>query len=212
MSRTGRTRSYPRLTRRFAENIQPFVKELSEVPIRVLEIGVYTGRTTQWIYENLMKHPDSLYTGIDPWRIEYTSTKRFPRNESGKRKFEALMLGLAEFQRKSNGKITFIKGYSQNVLAPMYQFGPIYDLIYIDGHHTIHSVMRDFVLSWTLLNTNGILVFDDYKMRRNNEVERAVDLIIDGIGPRKKGSLFDRDAKYELLFKNSQYGIRKLKD
>ena len=37
-----------------------------------------------------------------------------------------------------------------------------FDVIYIDGHHLAEQVYKDAVNSWKFLNTNGLLIFDDY--------------------------------------------------
>ena len=53
-----------------------------------------------------------------------------------------------------------IQDYSQNVLpilAPN-----TFDVIYIDGDHTSQAALRDATLSFPLLKSGGLMVFDDY--------------------------------------------------
>jgi len=38
-----------------------------------------------------------------------------------------------------------------------------FDIIYIDGDHTAAGVLADAVLSFQLLKTDGVLIFDDYR-------------------------------------------------
>jgi hypothetical protein len=39
-----------------------------------------------------------------------------------------------------------------------------FDIIYIDGSHIASDVLEDVVLSWRLLKTGGIIIFDDYHL------------------------------------------------
>lgn len=38
-----------------------------------------------------------------------------------------------------------------------------FDIIFIDASHEAIDVLSDGVLSWNILNENGVLIFDDYK-------------------------------------------------
>ncbi len=197
-------------TRRLHRNFKHFVHEFKDKPIKYLEIGVFLGNTSEWIINNVLTHPDSRYYGIDPWVWFKPMRRRFPTEEIWKTK----MLDVIDVLReKYKGKAEFIRGYSQDVLRSheFLQQHPnnSFDLIYIDGHHTIQSVLRDYVLSWPLLKIGGVMIFDDYLTARNDEVKRAVDVILRGLG--ELGHRHNpRQAKYELLFKNYQVGIRKL--
>ena len=51
-------------------------------------------------------------------------------------------------------------GYSQNVLKTLQK--NYYDIIYIDGCHTLACTREDTALSWELLKKGGILMVDDY--------------------------------------------------
>ena len=205
----GRPHRLPRMTKRLQENLLPYMKELREKHLQCLEIGVYRGDTSRWIYYNLLDNPMSHLLGIDPWEFNYAPRKHFPDTKEGKILYDGILDSLMEFQKSTGGKVHFIRGYSQDLLPTIEKNS--YDFIYVDGHHTIHSVMRDYVLAWRILAVDGIMIFDDYKMRRSNEVQRTVDLILDGFGDRKRGQ-FARKAKIEILFRNNQVGIRKLRD
>jgi predicted O-methyltransferase YrrM len=137
---------------------------------------------------------------------------RFPTEEIWKTK---MLDHIDELREKYKGKAQFIKGYSQDVLrSPDFlnaHPNGSFDLIYIDGHHTIQCVLRDYVLTWPLLKIGGVMIFDDYLTARNDEVKRAVDIILRGLGELGRRHN-PRKAKYELLFKNYQVGIRKLQE
>lgn len=160
---------------RLARNMKSFIGEFKNRVVNTLEIGVFKGDGSRWIIDNICNHPESRHLGIDP-NVDV-----------------------------SIPKMTFIKGFSQDVLYNNKYDKQSFDFIFIDGHHTVISVMRDFVFTWPLLKINGIMVFDDYGMRFRDGVRVAVDAILHGLGKQRW-----RRTKYDLLFKNYQVGIRKL--
>jgi predicted O-methyltransferase YrrM len=38
----------------------------------------------------------------------------------------------------------------------------MFDVIFIDASHEAIDVLEDAILSWNILNENGIIIFDDY--------------------------------------------------
>ncbi len=158
-------------------NMKPYLGEFRDRPVKAMEIGVFNGDGSRWIIDKLLTHEESSLVGIDP------------------------------FVDISLPKMTFIKDYSQEAMLRYEFVRATFDFICIDGHHTVVSVMRDFVFTWPLLRKKGIMVFDDYGMRFRDGVKVAVDAILHGLGGQKW-----RDTKYELLFKNYQVGIRKLNE
>jgi hypothetical protein len=97
-----------------------------------------------WMLENVLTHPSARLTGIDlfPDDIE----QRYRAN-----------LELSGFAHKA----TTIRGPSQVELKKLPPRS--FDLIYLDGSHKAADVMTDAVLSWQLLETGGLLIFDDYE-------------------------------------------------
>ncbi len=146
-------------------------------PSRAMEIGVFEGECSRWIIDNILTHKDSWLVGIDPY---------------------------VDINIK---KMTFMKRYSQDVMLGNEFRKESFDFIYIDGHHTVISVMRDFVFTWPLLKVGGIMVFDDYGMLFRDGVKVAVDAILHGLGEQKW-----RKSKYKRLFGGYQVGIRKITD
>jgi predicted O-methyltransferase YrrM len=55
-----------------------------------------------------------------------------------------------------------IKGDSSKVLMDMVVKNDMYDFIYVDGSHLMLDCYLDLVLSWKILNKDGILAIDDY--------------------------------------------------
>jgi len=195
-------------TRRFYKNFRTIKEEFIGKPINYLEIGVFLGSTAEWVIENVLTNENSRYYGIDPWEWFKPLHKRFPTEEIWKSKMLDTIDNLRE---KYKDKAQFIKGYSQEILLENRWKKNFFDLIYIDGNHTIHSVLRDFVLTWPLLKVNGIMMFDDYLQGHNDQVKKAVDVILDGLGSRKYGQ-YAQDSKIQILWQNYAVGIRKLKE
>jgi predicted O-methyltransferase YrrM len=113
--------------------------------IHYLEIGLNQGRSAMWVLENILTHPSATLTGID----------LFPEGTDFKEKYLS-NLKLSGFAQKA----TTIEGFSQIELRNL----PLnfFDVIYIDGDHRADGVLADAVLSFALLKTEGILIFDDY--------------------------------------------------
>lgn len=116
--------------------------------VQYLEVGVFEGRSALWIIDNILTHPTSHFTGIDPF-IDV------PGFEGFKDVFLA-NLNLSGAQ----GRSTIVTGFSQIELRKL----PLesYDIIYIDGSHEADDVLEDAVLSHRLLKKGGVLIFDDY--------------------------------------------------
>jgi len=196
-------------TRRFYANFKTIQHELAGKPINYMEVGVFLGSTAAWAIDNVLTHPDARYYGIDPWEWFKPMHRRFPTPEIWK---EKMLDKVDSLRKKYDGKAEFIQGYSQDVLMQSRWKRQSMDFIYIDGHHTIQCVLRDFVLTWPLLKIGGIMFFDDYLQGYSTEVKEAVDIILKGLGERKlrADNTINRKAKYELLFKNYAVGIRKV--
>lgn len=118
--------------------------------IHYLEIGVFEGRSAFWMLENVLTHPTSKLTCIDifPEDVE----ERFNAN-----------LKKSGFKNK----VTAIKGMSQQVLKGLDENS--FDIIYVDGGHTADDVLADAVFSWPLLKKEGIMIFDDYLLRKKED-------------------------------------------
>jgi predicted O-methyltransferase YrrM len=124
------------------------LKHLKGKPdIQALEIGSFEGRSAIWFLENILVHPTSRITCVDIFDEKIYEDK-FDRNIENSR---------------SSKKVTKIKGSSQKVLRELEWNS--YDVIYIDGSHVAKDVLLDAVLSWDLLKSGGIIIFDDYQWK-----------------------------------------------
>ncbi|VTR94238.1 Uncharacterized protein OS=Pirellula staleyi (strain ATCC 27377 / DSM 6068 / ICPB 4128) GN=Psta_1297 PE=4 SV=1: Methyltransf_24 [Gemmata massiliana] len=161
-------------------------------PVRALEVGVFEGRSTVWLLENVLTHPDASLTWIDTFG---GGTEHAGADLSG---LEARFRANTErFGKRVTGHV----GRSQDVLRGM--SGELFDLIYLDGSHEAPDVLADAVLAWSLLAPGGLLGFDDYGWRMFPEPERCPALAIDAFLGVMRG-------QFETLERGYQIWVRKL--
>jgi predicted O-methyltransferase YrrM len=131
------------------------LQDLRPRPLRVLEIGSWEGRSALYFLNFL---PKSRIVCIDPFSgsAEHHQDPYFAelalKSES---QFDA---NLAAF----GDRIEKIKGTSTDVLPELGVAGRRFDLAYVDGSHMAADVYRDAVLVWSLMEPEGIVIFDDY--------------------------------------------------
>ena len=131
--------------------------------IHYLEIGTFEGRSAMWMLENILTHPSSRMTVIDPFAT--------PQG----RDFEHLFL--ANLQKSGAAdRTTVIKGFSQEELRKLP--AQSYDIIYVDGSHSADAVLEDAVLSWRVLKDGGLLIFDDYEISKPASPQRRPKMAI----------------------------------
>jgi predicted O-methyltransferase YrrM len=168
---------------RMNHNFRPVLWEYRNHRTAYLEIGVLTGRTAEWMFENILIHPKSYMVGIDP-----------------------VIEPLKNMINKYGKRMQIIQGLSQNVIPAKVKSGrwknESIDIVYIDGDHSPDAIKRDFEMCWPLLKINGVLIFDDYEI--NIKVVGAkIKNMIDSI-------IKEYSSKLCVIFKNRQLGIRKI--
>ena len=151
-----------------------------------IEIGNHEGRSACWIVENMLS-PTGQLCCIDPFNSLPTKTL-FEQNIS------------KAVSNMQSYKI--MTDYSYVALARLISQRRQFDFIYIDGAHHNHEVITDAVMSWKLLKDGGIMVFDDYFPLTDGMIPPSPKTAIDSFQ-----GLFYKD--FELLFTNTQVGIRK---
>ena len=113
----------------------------------VLEIGSFEGMSAAWMCEHGAKHITCIdpFTGSDEHDIKQKENlyERFHKN---------VVVNFPD-------KITVLKQKSNDALG--FEFKS-FQIIYIDGDHHAKAVYQDAVLSWSLLEKDGIMIFDDY--------------------------------------------------
>lgn len=122
--------------------LQSFMhQQAAGTPIRMLEIGSYEGRSSIWWMDNILTHPASSLTCIDP-----SPSHLFLPNITA-----------------SKHSLRFIRNSSAVVLPQLIALQEKFSIIYIDGSHLARDVLLDGLLSLQLLLPEGIIIFDDYE-------------------------------------------------
>ena len=126
-----------------------------------LEIGSYEGLSALNILHN---YPNSKVTTIDLWNQSNVNSESLnvDFNEVEKR-----------FDENLNGyKFNKIKKDSVIALREILKNNIYFDLIYIDGSHNGEDILSDAIESYKLLNTEGIIIFDDItKINKNISIQ-----------------------------------------
>jgi predicted O-methyltransferase YrrM len=181
----------------FSSNVPVWQKVLAPLvgkPVRALEIGVFEGRSTVWLLDHVLTHPEASLTWIDTFQggAEHQGTDltgleaRFRANT-------------AKYGPKVRGHV----GASRDVLRTL--SGERFDLVYIDGSHESADVLSDAVLAWPLVKPGGLVGFDDYGWRERPEPHRRPAPAIDAF-------LGAMHGRFEELHRGYQVWVRKTAD
>jgi len=140
-------------TTQWTEWFKPYAGQLC----RGIEIGVFEGRSSLWLLENVVtKYESRLFAvdtfqgGDDQIKAGLDCTKTRECYEWNIREHKERVRIFAEPSQIALSKIT-----------------GLFDFIYIDGSHLAPDVFLDAALSWQLLRVGGRLVFDDYAWRQD---------------------------------------------
>lgn len=171
----------------FSSNI-PYIERLVQPiigsPLRMLEIGVFEGRSTVWWLENILIHTECCVDCVDPFHGMPHIQERFCQNV------------LTYFKNKVNLYI----GPSHIVLRSPEITSRLYDIVYIDGCHRAMNTMEDAVLAFRLLKIYGIMIFDDYLGGSNNMYSTEhPHIAITGFMASYKPHLRIEHAGYQLI-------------
>ena len=172
----------------WAELLHP----LREKPVRILEIGSWEGRSALFFLNYL---PRSRIVCIDPFEgnVEHHLDPHF---RALARKTEAQFdFNLAAFA----DRIEKIKGSSTTALPALGISGRRFDLAYVDGSHMAADVYGDAVLTWSMMEPGGLVIFDDYEWTlMSNDSERP-RLGIDAFLAASKGQYREIHRAYQLV-------------
>lgn len=143
------------------------LEELSKSPItKIMEIGTSSGFTAvEMIRHASMKHNGNesviKYYGVDlfealgPLSRDVEFTGNYLSNKENAAKY---------ITENTKAQIHLIAGNStsKTVRDQIMSYWPEMDLIYIDGGHSIPTVIADWNLAMSMIAPNGVIIFDDY--------------------------------------------------
>lgn len=124
--------------------------------LRILEIGVFEGRSTCWLLENVCKSPDSTIVAIDTFQGGVEHKKLEIGGLRGR--FESNIAAIG-----SPAQVEVREGESFcELCALVAENVKVFDFISVDGSHQAVDVLADAVLAFRLLRRGGVMAFDDY--------------------------------------------------
>lgn len=162
--------------------------------LKCLEIGSFEGRSTVYLLDQILTHKDSTIDVIDTFSGSI--------NEEGMKLLNLHNLfDIFKYNtRKFADKINIHIGESYKILRTL-DSRPTYDIIYVDGSHAACDVLEDAIFCHRLLKQYGLLIFDDYLWKGNNELadpKVAIDAFINIYG-----------VFYEILWSDYQVICKK---
>lgn len=134
-------------------NFEKYLNEFKgKENLNFLQIGVFTGRASVWMLDNILTGNNSKLVDVDPW-LPYEQLPVIFNWDVLEQAYDEQVAPYAD-------KVIKIKMHSKEWLEKNtdYQF----DFIYIDGDHLPDAAFSDAELSWGFLKQGGILAFDDY--------------------------------------------------
>lgn len=179
-----------------SDRIETWMKHLKEFidkPVRAMEIGSYEGRTSCWLLENILTHPQARFTSVDPYayadRVEAINLQRAKRFAT-------------ENFAPYGEKVSQVFEYSHLYLPTL----PLntFDLVYVDGQHTYNACLADMCTVYTLLAPDGIMFVDDIEIGpKETRFWKA-----DSPAPAWK-TFKNLGLRMEILWEEKTVGIRK---
>ena len=183
----------------FSHNIPVWTQLLREFKgkddLSVLEIGVFEGRATCWLLENVVTGARAHIDCIDTFQ--------------GAEDMVALKLDMSQMRATFEAnispwrdRVSIHAGESASVLRRLHGS---FDLIYVDGSHRAADVLADAVLSWPLLKFGGIMLFDDYLWEEDPRPEHCPRMGVDAFLRCHRGW-------FDVLLAQYQVAVRKRAD
>lgn len=134
-------------------------------PAKILEIGAFEGRCTCYLINQLACERALTLHCIDTWQggIEHQAGGQAESDMNAVEARFRINTELAISLAAQPVNLVIHKAKSSDALSRLIANGePGFDFIYIDGSHQAPDVLTDAILSFQLLNINGVMVFDDY--------------------------------------------------
>ena len=165
-----------------------FLEEVKKKsPKTFLEVGVFHGVTARNICELLFQiHKDDFkYIGLDLFEESDENKSEVIPNTSFSNPFKSLFFKYVKKQnpyskeavedllKKFKSNVSLIKGNSNLVLRKI-DMSKI-DYVFLDGGHAYETVKNDLECCLDVINSNGIVMCDDYNFGHLPDVKNAID-------------------------------------
>lgn len=189
-----------------------------------LEIGVCEAASFCWMAERIFAKPRQQNTeltmvAVDPYKATrqgkqhlFDDYRQRARANITKtlNSFNFEWRAMPDLESKSvcfsvyNSHIRLQYQGSQEALPRMLASGRRFDMIYVDGEHTGSGALRDIVMSFELLNTDGVMVVDDVNRRWHNGRPQVHEALTGFLGGYEK--------RYELLYWGPKQAVIRKRD
>ena len=165
-----------------------FLEEVKKKsPKTFLEVGVFHGVTARNICELLFQiHKDDFkYIGLDLFEESDENKSEVIPNTSFSNPFKSLFFKYVKKQnpyskeavedllKKFKNNVSLIKGNSNLILRKI-DMSKI-DYVFLDGGHAYETVKNDLECCLDVINSNGIVMCDDYNFGHLPDVKNAID-------------------------------------
>lgn len=146
-----------------------FERHVPKVPLRVLQIGTYTGDATEWLLNN---REIVLIDDVDTWEGS---------DESAHHSMD--FSDVEKYYRQRIGEDDRVLAHKMTSDRFFYEYPDTkYNFIYIDGDHTALQTALDGLNAFRMLEPGGIMAFDDYQWYYGGEPflepKRGVDAFL----------------------------------
>ena len=170
------------------KDVEKFFRHVPNVPLRVLQIGTYTGDATEWLLNN--REVKRLHD-VDTWSGSEETAHKSMDFSSVEAYYDS---------RFNDSRISKCKMTSDHFFATNSQ---TFNFIYIDGDHTALQTALDGLNAFKWLEAGGVMAFDDYQWYYNGnpflEPQRGVDAFLAVCA-----------GQYKLIEKAYQVWVKKL--
>lgn len=176
------------------KNFETYLSGLKGKPdLRFIEIGPFEGKATVWMLENILTAPTSRIVCIDTFE---GSDEHKALGVDTSDLYQTFLANTQQYREKIT-VLTGKSGAELRLLVPNK-----YDFVYIDGSHRAPDVLEDAVLSFRLLKSGGLMIFDDYEWKYCDDPVESPKMAIDAFL-----SIFVKE--YKLLLKSYQAVLQK---
>ena len=168
--------------------------------LKILEIGSFQGGTSLVL---LKLFENSSLDIVDTWSDEFIEgNKDFKKIKFGKIEAD-FDKNLSQYKQKVQKFKSSSKSFFEEKFNQSNNQDKKYDIIYIDGSHSYEDVLTDAKNSSKCLNLNGIIIFDDYLWKQNDEQQNPINAI--------NKFLNEEIKSFEIIFLYHQLIIKKIK-
>jgi predicted O-methyltransferase YrrM len=150
------------------KDVEKYFRHVPSTSLRALQVGTYTGDATEWLLNN---REVEYLCDVDTWEGSNEIAHDSLDFQSVEQYYDSRFI--------SDKRVLKYKMTSDKFLA---QTEKTFNFIYIDGDHTALQTALDGLNAFKLLESGGVMAFDDYLWQYNGdpflEPKRGVDAFL----------------------------------